>query len=332
MPPLYVVHQGAKIRIRNRRLLVEREGKALLHVPLNHVTQVVLFGNVGLTTPAIKTLLGRGLEVVFLTRKGRYRGRLIGEVTPHVPIRRAQYRQLERPEFALDTAMGIVQAKMKHQRALLQRHHRNRKMAEIEVVIDQLHKAIDKVPRKTTLAGLRGLEGSATASYFRGYRRLFDPAWRFKSRNRRPPRDPVNVLLSFGYTLLSQVAVGAVQTAGLDPYLGLYHQYVYNRPGMALDVMEEFRPVVDGVVLWCLRSGQVTPADFTPSDGERPIVLSETGQRRFLQAFETRMSQRFTHPLRRVKLDLRQCVLEQARQVASRLQEGKPGYQGMGFR
>jgi CRISPR-associated protein Cas1 len=177
-----------------------------------------------------------------------------------------------------------------------------------------------------------GGEGSATAAYFSGYRRLFDPAWRFENRNRRPPTDPINVLLSLGYTLLTQLAHSAVQAAGLDPYAGFLHEVAYNRPALALDLVEEFRPVVDGVVLWAVHSNQLTPQDFSPGPAERPVVLSPDGLRRFLKAFETRLEQRYTHPIRKQQLSLRQCLFEQARQIADRILENRPGYTGMGFR
>lgn len=336
MPPLYIVQQNTKIRIHNSRLQVERgeppAAEVLLSVPLLQVSQVVLFGNVGLTTPAIDLLLARGCEVLFLTASGQYRGRLQGEMTPHVPIRRSQYECLGKPDFVLEMARGFVAAKLSHQRALLLRHNRETGSVEITAAIEQLARAIQAIPRKTGLDSLRGLEGSATAAYFSGFRRLFASEWNFTDRNRRPPADPVNVLLSFGYTLLAQASAGAVQAAGLDPYAGFLHEVAYNRPALGLDLMEEFRPVVDGVVLWACRSGQVTPADFTPGPAERPVVLGEEGQRRFIQAYEQRMETRFAHPIRGEKLAMRLCLLEQARQVAARVKNGLPGYQGMGFR
>jgi CRISPR-associated protein Cas1 len=332
MPPLYVVTQNSKLRIDNRRLQVELDGQALSSQPLAHVSQVVLFGNISLTTPAIDALLAQNTEVVFLTQRGDFRGRLTGSLTPHVPLRRLQYACLGKPDFTLGMAKCFVQAKLLHQRALLLRHNRERQDAEISHAAELVRQALETLPRKTALSGLLGLEGAATAAYFSGYRRLLSPDWRFDARNRRPPRDPVNVMLSFGYTLLAQLASSAVQTAGLDPYAGFLHEVVYNRPALALDLLEEFRPVVDGVVLWCCNSGQVTPADFSPGTPERPVALSETGQRRFLQAYEQRLDQRFTHPLRGMQFPLRQCLVEQARQIAACISGGKPEYRGMGFR
>jgi len=332
MPPLYVVQQNAKLRIHNRRLQVELDGEALVSLPLSQVSQVVLFGNIGLTTPAIDALLAQNSEVVFLTQRGEYRGRLIGAETPHVPLRRAQYARLGQADFALSLAKSFVAAKLSHQRALLLRHNREHGDAQMAEAAEQIGQALQAIPRKTAISALLGLEGSATAAYFRGLRRLFAEEWKFDERNRRPPRDPVNVLLSFGYTLLAQAAFSAVQTVGLDPYAGFLHEVVYNRPGLALDLMEEFRPVVDGVVLWCCRGGQLTPADFTPGPAERPVILQEAGQKRFIQAYEQRLEQRFTHPLRGMQFTLRQCMIEQARQIADCIQSGRTDFRGMGFR
>lgn len=352
MPALYLVEQQTKIRIRNRRVQVERDlspdaqppiespdsqienlrSQILLSAPLAQVEQVVIFGNVGLTTPAIDAFLSQGTEVVFLTLRGEYRGRLVGNVTPHVPLRRAQYTRLGEPGFVLSMAKGFVRAKLGHQRALLLRHNRERGDAEIEAVTAQIHAALEEVERKTALSSLLGVEGAATAAYFRGLQRLFDPKWKFEDRNRRPPRDPVNVLLSFGYTLLAEAASSAVQAVGLDPYAGFLHEVAYNRPALGLDLMEEFRPVVDGVVMWCLNSGQVTPEEFAPGPPERPILLGAQGQRRFLQAYEQRMDVKYTHPLRELQFPLRQCLIEQARQIAGCVTSGDPTYRGMGFR
>ncbi len=339
MPPLYVNQQGAKLRIENNRLQVVAnpdsptlESEILVSLPLAHVSQVVLFGNISITTPAIDRLLAQGVEVIFLTRQGEYRGRLEGGLMPHVPLRRQQYQRLAQPEFTLAMARAFVNAKLAHQKTLLQRHNRDQSDPDIDHCIEQLNDAQQLLAHRHQLSSLRGLEGSATAAYFRGFKRLFDPAWKFDDRNRRPPRDPVNVLLSLGYTLITRIAASAVEATGLDPYAGFLHEIAYNRPALGLDLVEEFRPVVDGVVLWCCRSGQLTPADFGPGPAERPVQLDDDGKRRFLKAFEERMEQRLTHPRRGLQFPLRQCLLEQARQIVDCVQSGKPDYRGMGFR
>ncbi len=336
MPPLYLVQQNTKIRIRNRRVVVEDEqsdpAQTLVSIPLSQVDQVVIFGNVSLTTPAINAFLERNTEVVFLSIRGEYRGRLLGQLTPHVPLRRLQYNRLSDEKFVLQMAKSFVSAKLAHQRTLLLRHLRQQPHVELKSACDQLEQVLQNIPHKTALSSLIGAEGAATQAYFGGLRCLIDPKWQFHERNRRPPRDPVNVLLSFGYTLLAQAAASAVQVVGLDPYAGFLHEIAYNRPALGLDLMEEFRPVVDGVVLWCLNSGQLGLSDFEPGDTERPIRLKEEGSRRFLLAYEQRMETKYTHPLRQMQFSLRQCLIEQARQIAQCIQSGLPNYQAMGFR
>jgi len=330
--PVYVVRQGARVGIANRRLQVSYREHVLLQEPLDRVGQLVLFGNVQLTTQAVTALLHKEAEIIYLGVHGAYRGRLVGPITPHVPIRRAQYRALEHTDFVLLFAEGIVEAKLRHQQTLLQRQNRDEGNEVVAAAIARVADARQQVARRKTLGSLRGHEGAAAAAYFRGYRQLFGPEWKFAARRRRPPPDPINVLLSLGYTLLTQSAFSAVQTVGLDPYVGFLHEYAYNRPTMALDLVEEFRPVVDGVVLWAVHSGQITPAHFSLGSPARPVVLSHEGKKRFLAAYERRMMQLYRHPGRDQRLPLRQCMIEQARQVARHLLEQDPCYVGMGFR
>ncbi len=335
MPPVYVVEQGAQVGIGRRRLEVRKGGEVLLSVPLVHVSEVVLFGNIGLTTPAVHLLLKRGIPVTFLSSRGAFRGRLTGATTPHVALRQAQYRQAADSAFSLALAQALVEAKLRHQRALLQRQARRLEAGQagaLREAAQALDRALARVPRTTRHTSLAGVEGSATAAYFGGLRTLFGPEWRFERRARRPPPDPVNALLSLGYTLLAEAARGAVETVGLDPYAGFLHQVAYNRPSLALDLMEEFRPVVDGLVLWCCRGGAVRPEDFTPGPATRPVVMSPEATRRFIQAYEGRMERPVRHPVTGEQMPLRRALEAQARQIARAVQRGRPEYRPMGFR
>ncbi len=168
MPPVYVTTQESKIRIENRRLAVEADGETLLALPLGQVSQLVLFGNITLTTPAIDALLAKGAEVIFLTARGDYRGRLVDPVTPHVPLRRAQCSRLGQPGFALEMAQGFVTAKLEHQRALLLRHNRDRRDPQIEEAAARVRAALDAVSRKPALSALGGLEGGGHGSLLPG--------------------------------------------------------------------------------------------------------------------------------------------------------------------
>ena len=330
---LHLTLQGAQAHLENHRLRVTHQGQEVAVVPLGQIQGVVLWGRVHLTQPLLVALLERGIPVVFLTQHGRYRGRLQGPQTPHVALRRAQYRRLEDEDWVLETARGLVQAKLQHQQALLHRYRRRHRLQDptLEQVLESFQTTIAALSRKRTLNALRGAEGMATRQYFRGFRVLVQDPWRFPGRRRRPPTDPVNALLSLGYTLLTQKAVAAVETVGLDPYAGILHQERHGRPALALDLAEEFRPVVDGVVLKILHQGVLTPEDFQPHD-DGGLRLRREALRRFLNVFEGRFAQRFRHPLRDQHLTLNQCLVEQAHQLARRIRQGEAGYQGMGFR
>ena len=330
--PIYVTQQGARVNLDNRRVQVSLHDEPLLHVPVHRVSQLVLFGNVQITTQTVTALLNKEAEIIYLSYHGSFRGRTVGEITPHVPTRRAQYRALDAPAYQLAHSQDIVRAKIQHQLALLRRHGRDRHDPVIDAAIQRLAQARNQVKSRASLASLRGHEGAAARAYFGGYRRLFGPEWRFEARKRRPPPDPINVLLSLGYTLLAQAAFSAVHTVGLDPYAGFFHDFKYNRPTMALDLMEEFRPVIDGLILWTINSGQITPDHFQPGTGQRPVVLTDEGKKRYLAAYEQRMMRKSIYEPKKQQLTLRQSLIEQARQIATRLQRNDPGYTGMGFR
>jgi len=323
MPPLYVVEQGAKIRKEQRRLVVTKDDEELNSIPLIKVSQVLIFGNVGLTTPALTWLMSQDIDIIFLTHDGRYRGRVIGQTSAHSKLRRLQYRRADNVTFAVNTARTIVKAKLKNSRTLLMRYRRQQNNGALAEPIERLAGLIDRADRVHTVNSLMGLEGVGAAVYFGAFARLFKhEAWQFNKRNRRPPTDPVNVLLSFGYTLLTHQMEAVVELVGLDPFEGFLHATSYNRPSLALDLVEEFRSiVVDSVVLRCLNTELITPANFTEqADADRPVLLDEPGRNRFIREFEGRLAVTFTHPARNEKVTYRRCFELQARDMARAIQ------------
>ena len=284
---------------------------------------MLIFGYVGFTTPALTWLMGQDIEVVFCDQQGRYKGRVVGQTSGHSQLRRLQYRRVDTPLFAVNTARIIVQAKLHNSRTLLQRYQRQLHQAELATAIDRLAELKERANRTHTVNSLLGLEGVGAAVYFEVLPRLFKhDYWRFDKRVRRPPTDPINVLLSFGYTLLTRQLEFAVERVGLDPYLGCLHADSYNRPSLALDLTEEFRSiVVDSVVLRCLNSELITPANFSQQDdSERPLLLDEAGRNRFIQEFEARLALTFTHPASEEKVTYRRCFELQARAMARAFQ------------
>jgi len=325
MPPLYVIEQGAKISITGRRLVITKDESELTVVPLVKVSEVVLFGNIGLTTPAIKTLLAEGIDVVFLNQDGRYCGRLVGPPTKFGDLRLWQYLRMQESTYKLRTAQVIVEAKLSNARTLLLRYNRDLHDVTLSNAADSIHRLMERCGRTETMNSLMGVEGQGAAIYFGVFKRLFKDDWPFEKRVRRPPTDGLNVLLSFGYTLLTHALESAINLVGLDPYLGLMHVTEYGRPSLALDLVEEFRPiVVDSIVLRVCNERLITPENFTKQkDSERPVLLDDAGRKRFLLEWEARMSLEFIHPLTKERTTYRRCFELQVREMARALQSGE---------
>lgn len=332
MAVLYVTEQGAKLGLDHQRLEVRAESEVIAEVPLGHVDRVVVVGNVGITTPTLKRCMSRGIDLIFVSMGGRYYGRIVGESTPHILLRRAQYRWQADPDYGLALARQLVTGKIRNQKVLLQRRHREGHR-NLEETIADLGIYEERAGRSQTLNALRGVEGSATARYFAGYRSLFDPKWRFTHRNRRPPRDPINVLLSFGYTLLTRAVESAIYTCGLDPYVGFLHADVYNRPSLALDLVEEFRVIVDGLVLYVCHRGLITLEDFRPGEeGERLLVMERAAVKKYVNTYEKRLRRVSRHPRTGERLPLWRFLELQAREVARCVREGQADYRPLIFR
>lgn len=264
MAQLAVQRPGARVGFSARGFEVQLDGATLVRRPLHEVDEIVLFGNADLTPAARDAALSNHVDVLYLSRAGRYRGRLVGFGSNAGERRLEQLRALADPERRLELARHVVLAKLQNQRALLQRVRRERPAAIVQGTIDTLLAAEARVARAADLDVLRGLEGLGAAAYFKGFgAAITNPAFVFSGRNRRPPRDPVNAALSFGYTLLMTRVESAIHTVGLDVALGALHEAGRGKPALALDLMEPWRPVlVDRVVLRLVNRGQLTPGDF----------------------------------------------------------------------
>lgn len=333
MSTLYVVEQGATVRRRGARLVVtkfsqkkgeEPREEKLADVPVIKVTQVVIMGNVSLTTPVLALVMERGIDVVFLSRYGKFRGRLVGRGSGFGALRMAQYRAVTDFDYALGVAKQVVRGKLLNQRTLLARYHGRAPQPEVARAVGRIDELGRSIGRKRGNNALMGIEGAGAAAFFEGLRALVPPEWEFTRRARRPPPDPLNALLSLGYTLLGNVLYAAVALTGLDPYLGFFHVERYNRPGLMLDLIEEFRPaVVDWLVLRVVRTGILTLQDFvwdTTGEARLPVQLTEEARKRYIAEFEQRLNTRVIYPPTAERNTWRRCMELQARQVARGVQ------------
>lgn len=337
MPILYVTDQGAYLTKKGNRLVVEKAGEVIHWLHAFKVDQVVLMGSVSISPSALAFLLQEGIDTVFMSIHGKYRGRLISEFGKNVELRRAQFRRMEDEAFRLSLAKAYIQGKIGNSRVLLRRFNRDLMQPEVAKAVHGLRLTLQKVPDAESMDTLMGLEGRSAAMYFGCFGKLLRvPGFHFEGRNRRPPRDPVNVLLSLGYTLLANAVQTQVHVAGLDPYMGCLHGVEYGRPSLVLDLMEEFRPVlVDPLVVMVINKKIVRTTDFyRPEERERaafdfveeepskegyPILLTYEGMKKFIVHFESRLNQKVLYLPKGQRLSYREVCLEQVRLLARHL-------------
>lgn len=315
---VYVQGQGFSVGLKGEVLEVREKGKVVNEARLLETAQLSLFGNVQLSAQALRELAAREITVLHLS----YGGWLTAVTTPpphkNIELRRRQFQMAGEKDFCLQLARAFVAGKIRNARTLLRRNARELP----EGALRQLAEARRRAERARALEQLLGIEGTAAREYFSHFARMFKPAagetapsFEFNARNRRPPRDPVNALLSFLYAMLTKDLVVTLVGVGFDPYLGFYHQPKYGRPALALDLMEEFRPLVaDSVAVGLINNGEVRPTDFITRAGA--VALTDSGRRRVLEAYERRLDTLVIHPRFGYAISYRRIFEVQARLLA----------------
>lgn len=326
--PFYVNSQGAHVGKTGEVLQVRMRDGQKIAVRLNEICQLNVFGNVQLTTQAIHGLASRGIPICYFSQSGWFYGITTGLNQKNVFLRRAQFRLSEQEWFALNFARQLVAGKIRNQRTLLQRNH----VEPPQAVLRELKRMAKYAEAARSLDELLGIEGNAASLYFEQFSGMIKvdnesqtAAFRFDfaKRNRRPPRDPVNALLSLGYSLLAKDLTITCYAVGFDPYQGFYHQLRFGRPALALDLMEPFRPlIVDSAVLTAINTRMIAPKDFVRVGPA--VALTPAGRKAFFHAYEMRMDTLVTHPQFSYRVSYRRVLEIQARLLA-RLLEGEIG-------
>lgn len=333
---LYVDTPGTWINLSQGRLRATTpEGDVRAEMDLDRLSEVVLAGPAQMTTQVVHECLRRGIPVHYMTTGGRYLGLAAGMNHFHGLLREAQWRAHFDPDRCLDIARTIVRAKLINMRTLMMRYRREERSETDErdfQGLRDLRKASEAAP---AVESLRGLEGSGARIYFQKFpdfvkaeRRAEFP---FAGRNRRPPRDRVNALLSFGYSLLTRDCVSAAQRVGFDPFCGFFHSMKYGRPALALDMMEFFRqPVVDSAVLSGINNGVFRSGDFHEFQGV--CYLNERGRKKFLAQYELRKRDQVTHPRFHYRLSYSRTIELQYRLLGKVLLGEMEGLEGFYIR
>jgi CRISPR-associated protein Cas1 len=314
--PLYITGYGGYVRKNHEVLEITAADQTTKTVRLGEVSQVVLMGPVSISTPTVVELAKRDIPLTYLSSGGWFLAHTIGTGHNNVAVRTAQYQASFDATICLDVARALVRTKILNARTLLRRNSR-----EVDDQVLRFLKALaDTAAQAESLEALLGYEGTAAAQYFGAFNRMLVPSrrdekelpFRFENRNRRPPKDPVNAMLSLAYALLVRQWTVALSAVGLDPYRGFYHQPRFGRPSLALDLMEPYRPLIaDSVVITAVNNGEVNPDDFL--QGAAGCALTRTGRKKFIAGFERRIDQEFTHPVFGYRISYRRALEVDAR-------------------
>jgi CRISPR-associated protein Cas1 len=326
MANVYLTEQGAVLHKVRGRLVVEKNGAVLLEVLTRKLDAVLVFGNVQVTTQALAEMLDQGIALALFSRSGKLRGQLTPPKARNIPLRMRQYELAHTEGPCLELAREVVRCKITNSAAVLRRFRRNHPEAIAPEAIDALDQSAAAAAGAPSPETLRGIEGAAAARYFDLFGALLPGDIGFAGRSRRPPRDPVNALLSFGYVLVGNELQSLLDGMGIDPYLGFFHGIDYGRPSLALDLLEEFRAaLVDRWTATLLNLKVLGSGDFsaTPEGG---VLLGRAGMQRYLPAYEKELTTPFACG-GADNLSFRQLFRRQAERLARSLTEGEP-YRG----
>lgn len=335
---LYLNSQGLRVGIKDRVIEVKEKDRTIDQIRLNDVHHVALFGNIQMSTQAVQQLCRDEIPLTYFSTGGWFYGITRGHSLSNILLRRAQFRTADSPAACLELARRFVSGKIRNARKMLMRNALVQPLPALQRLKRASHEALEAESADSLL----GVEGAAAAAYFAEFSGMLKtddddlpgletpaaaPAlhFDFRGRNRRPPTDPVNALLSFAYSLLAKDCTVALLAVGFDPWMGFYHQPRPGRPALALDLMEEFRPLIaESSILTALNNRMVGPADFVRAGAA--VNLSPAGRKKFLHAYEQRMNHLIIHPIFDYKVSYRRALELQARLLARVLEGEIPHY------
>ncbi len=325
--PVYVQHHSARVRKKGNVLSIEVDDSEVSTARLSEVSQLVAMGNIYITTPTIHEMMRREIPISWYSYGGWFMGHTVGVGHKNVELRTAQYARSFEPHTCLHLARRLVRAKILNSRTLMRRNWRGDEKPTM--LARDLKMDADHAARASNLQELLGIEGSAAARYFGHFTNMIKATagldFDFSGRNRRPPKDPVNALLSFTYAMLVREWTTTLTAVGFDAYRGFYHQPRYGRPALALDLMESFRPLLaDSTVIQVINNGEVAENDFVVAP--TGVALKPNARKRVIAAFDRRLSQEITHPIFGYSASYRRILEIQARLLARYLLGELPEY------
>jgi len=316
MSAIFLTEQGARLVKQGHALSLVKEGEKIFVYPLENISQIVILGRIELSTALMGTLLARGIDTIMMSRDGRLKGRLIGDMSKNVEIREFQFSRRQQKDYCLHFSKQIVRAKAQNALRMLQKK-RSVPLDTFKTRLENVNKTIDQID---SLEVLRGIEGNFAKIYFRIFPQILTDDFGFSKRKKHPPPDPLNVLLSFGYTLLFQNIYAQVYAAGLDPYAGFYHQSHYGHPALVSDLIEEFRaPVVDSMIITLINRKQIQAKHFEKN--EKGVRFKKEGIEVFVKAYQQKMESRILY--NQLQLSYLQVLRGQVYKFVESVKSGK---------
>ena len=290
MTVLYLQEQGSVLKKSSNRIVVALQGETLLEVPVFQLQRVLIFGNIQVTTQALGLLLEQGVDVAFFNQAGRLRGTVVSDLSKNIFVRLAQHAVWQDPQKKLCLARQIVSAKIHNQTTVLKSYLWQGGDEELRSAVKALQNYQKSLDSRDSIAGVSGVEGILSRVYFSQFDPLLRSGLQFQGRTRRPPTDPVNSLLSLGYSLLTAELASLLEGASFDPYLGFFHGIRYGRKSLALDIVEQFRqPVIDTFTLTLCNKRMFAEKDFTKRDEDEGLYLQEESLKRYFSLYEERL-------------------------------------------
>lgn len=322
MANLYITEQGAVLRKTGDRLLVKKDEEILFDTPCSKIDAVLIFGNVQVTTQSIRELFDHGIELAILTRTGRLVGQITSPATKNIELRVEQFKKYWDDSFRLSLAGIIIRGKLSNGLNLLKTFSYNHPEVNLAPETTGMQAALSNIDGAADINTLMGVEGNAARIYFSGFGKMILGAFTFEGRKKHPAPDPVNALLSFGYTLFFNEILSLLDGLGFDPYLGYLHNVEYGRASLASDLVEEFRATVDRFTLYLINDRIFNQADFFLNPRGEGMYLTREAQKAYFAQYERYLNREFVHPDTKEKTSLRKCFRLQAERLAAYIRGG----------
>jgi CRISPR-associated protein Cas1 len=314
---LYLTEQGSVLCKTGDRLIVKKDNEVLLDVPCSKINAVLIFGNVQFTTQAVHELFEHGVEMAILSRTGRLIGQLTSPATKNIELRIEQFNKYHDEAFKLKLSKSIVNGKISNCLNTMKGFSYNHPEVNFSGEMADIENGIKSIENANSIPTLRGIEGNAARAYFEGFGKMMLGEFTFERRKKRPSTDPVNALLSFGYTMIFNEISSLLDGLGFDPYLGYFHEVEYGRPSLACDIQEEFRAAIDRFTLYLVNNRMLSGDDFYKNPKDGSVYLKREAMKKYFVEYEKYLNREFKYPETGENTTMRKCFRRQAEKLAN---------------